>query len=80
MSTRAYHRFALEVVKACCDAIGSDRVGIRFSPFTDFLDAVDSTPYATFSYLVEQLNKHNLAYVHFIEPRCPNSRCMCVSC
>jgi hypothetical protein len=41
-------QFALEVVKACVDAIGADRVSIRLSPFTDFLDATDSTPYATF--------------------------------
>jgi 2,4-dienoyl-CoA reductase-like NADH-dependent reductase (Old Yellow Enzyme family) len=41
-------QFALEVVKACVDAIGADRVGIRLSPFNDFLDATDSTPYATF--------------------------------
>jgi N-ethylmaleimide reductase len=29
----------------------------------------DSEPVALFSYLVEQLNGFNLAYMHFIEPR-----------
>jgi 2,4-dienoyl-CoA reductase-like NADH-dependent reductase (Old Yellow Enzyme family) len=42
-------RFALEVVDAVVKAVGADRVGLRLSPFTEFLDAVDETPYATFT-------------------------------
>jgi 12-oxophytodienoic acid reductase len=42
-------RFALEVVEAVVQAVGADRVGIRLSPFTDFLDATDDTPYDTFT-------------------------------
>jgi 2,4-dienoyl-CoA reductase-like NADH-dependent reductase (Old Yellow Enzyme family) len=41
-------QFALEVAKACVDAIGADRVGIRLSPFHRWMDATDSTPYATY--------------------------------
>lgn len=52
-----------------CAAIGSDRVGIRFSPFSDFNDGGDTHPYALYAYLLEELNKRNLAYVHFVEPR-----------
>jgi 2,4-dienoyl-CoA reductase-like NADH-dependent reductase (Old Yellow Enzyme family) len=42
-------RFALEVVDAVVAAVGADRVGIRLSPFSAFLDVRDDTPYATFS-------------------------------
>lgn len=45
-------RLALKVVDAVCATIGRDRVGIRLSPFAGFNDAYDSTPYATFMYLV----------------------------
>ncbi|GLC42802.1 hypothetical protein PLESTB_001419400 [Pleodorina starrii] len=62
-------RFALEVVEAVVNAVGADRVGIRISPFTTFLDALDSTPYATHVYLVEKLNAYGLSYVHMVEPR-----------
>ncbi|KAG2436722.1 hypothetical protein HXX76_006246 [Chlamydomonas incerta] len=62
-------RFALEVVEAVVAAVGADRVGIRLSPFTNFLDAADSTPYGTHVYLCEQLNRHGLAYLHMVEPR-----------
>ncbi len=37
-------RFMLEIVDACCDAIGSDRVGIRLSPSGIFKDVFDSNP------------------------------------
>ncbi len=62
-------RFALEVVEAVVEAVGADRVGIRITPFTTFLDALDSTPYATHTYLVEKLNAYGLSYVHMVEPR-----------
>ncbi|KXZ53522.1 hypothetical protein GPECTOR_7g972 [Gonium pectorale] len=62
-------RFALEVVEAVCEAVGADRVGLRLSPFTGFLDALDSTPYATHTYLAEKLNAFGLAYLHMVEPR-----------
>ena len=62
-------RFALEVTEAVVAAVGADRVGIRLSPFTNFLDVADSTPYGTNVYLLEQLNKFGLAYVHMVEPR-----------
>ena len=54
--------------------VGGDRVGIRISPFGGFLDADDSHPYALHAYLLEELNKRDIAYVHFIEPRDPSSK------
>ncbi|ORZ07414.1 hypothetical protein BCR42DRAFT_484749 [Absidia repens] len=64
-------RFPLEVVEAVSAAIGADRTAIRFSPYGAFQDMKDETPVATWSYLVQQLEKthSNLAYVHFSEPR-----------
>ncbi|KAL4428356.1 hypothetical protein ABPG75_002445 [Micractinium tetrahymenae] len=62
-------RFALEVVKAVADEIGAEKVGLRLSPFGGFLDAHDSHPYSSVVFLLEELNKHNLAYVHIVEPR-----------
>lgn len=58
----------LEVVDAVVAQIGASKVGIRLSPFGGFLNANDTHPYALISYLLEELNTRNLAYVHFIEP------------
>jgi N-ethylmaleimide reductase len=60
-------RFALEVVDACVAEIGAGRVGIRLSPLTPFNDLADSNPQAVFGYLVEELNKRGIAFIHFIE-------------
>ena len=57
-------RLILEVTKAVCDEVGADQVGIRLSPLQPFNDMKDSNPEATFSYVVEQLNRFGLAYLH----------------
>ena len=58
-------RFALEVVKACGDAIGFERVGLRLSPGAYLNEMVgDERDAAVFKYLLEQLNQLGLAYVH----------------
>ncbi|CAM6085448.1 unnamed protein product [Calypogeia fissa] len=62
-------RFAFEVVDAVAKAIGKDRVGIRFSPFSDYGDAVASDPIPLGIYLSEQLSKREVLYIHFVEPR-----------
>ncbi|XP_020261973.1 putative 12-oxophytodienoate reductase 5 isoform X2 [Asparagus officinalis] len=62
-------RFPLEVVSAIVDEIGADRVGIRLSPFADFVDAYDSDPEALGMYMVKSLDKFNVVYVHMVEPR-----------
>lgn len=60
-------RFALEVVDACIAEIGAGRVGIRLSPLTPSNDISDSNPQAIFGYLVEELNKRGIAFIHFVE-------------
>ena len=47
--------------------IGAGRVGIRLSPVTPANDLADSNPQAVFGYLVEELNKRGIAFIHFVE-------------
>jgi N-ethylmaleimide reductase len=61
-------RLLLEVVDAVAGACGSGRTGIRLSPVSPVNDAqLDSNPAATYSYVVEQLNRFRLGYLHVIE-------------
>lgn len=62
-------RFALEIVEAVVKEIGADRVGIRLSPFADFVESWDSNPEALGLYMVEALNEYGIAYCHMVEPR-----------
>lgn len=60
-------RLLLEVTAAVVQVWGGDRVGIRISPLSSFGDIADSNPQALFTYVVEQLNSFDLAYLHAIE-------------
>lgn len=63
-------RFVVEIVDSVVREVGAHRVGIRLSPFVDYMDCVDSDPEALALYLVEQLNKHQgFLYCHMVEPR-----------
>lgn len=62
-------RFALEIVEAVSKEIGADRVGIRLSPYTRFMESIDSNPTALGLYMAESLNKYNILYCHMVEPR-----------
>uniref|UniRef100_A0A1D1YS66 Putative 12-oxophytodienoate reductase 4 n=1 Tax=Anthurium amnicola TaxID=1678845 RepID=A0A1D1YS66_9ARAE len=62
-------RFPLEVVEAVVDEVGADRVGVRLSPFVDYMDCWDSDPLALGVHMVESLNKHGILYCHVVEPR-----------
>ncbi|CDS52825.1 Oxidoreductase, FMN-binding [Polaromonas sp. CG9_12] len=59
-------RLMLEATRAIVDAIGGGRTGIRLSPVTPANDAFDSDPQPLFEYVVRQLAKLGLAYVHII--------------
>ncbi|KAG1823181.1 hypothetical protein EV424DRAFT_1346372 [Suillus variegatus] len=54
-------RFALE-------AVGAERTGFRMSPWGVFSSMGMADPKPQFSYVVEQLRKHKLAYIHVVEP------------
>lgn len=62
-------RFLLESVATLTDVWGTGRVAVRISPSGIYGDMHDSDPATTFRYLVEQLNRFELAYLHIIEPR-----------
>jgi N-ethylmaleimide reductase len=62
-------RFLMEVVEAVVGVWGSDRVGLRLSPNGTFNDMHDSNSEALFNYVVDALNRFNLAYLHLVEPR-----------
>jgi len=60
-------RLLLEVTEAILKEIGAERTGIRLSPVTPANDAVDSNPQPLFNYVVEQLDRLGLIYIHVIE-------------
>ncbi|KAF8772660.1 hypothetical protein HU200_005625 [Digitaria exilis] len=63
-------RFAIEVIDAIVGEVGAHRVGIRLSPFVDYMDCVDSDPMALGHYMIQQLSKHEgFLYCHMVEPR-----------
>ncbi|KAK5796742.1 hypothetical protein VI817_006026 [Penicillium citrinum] len=66
-------RIVLEVLKAVADAIGSDRVGIRLSPYNYFQDTRDSNPNVHWSALCSLIAnlpaESRPSYVHMVEPR-----------
>jgi NADPH2 dehydrogenase len=62
-------KFQLEVMKAICDEIGSQRAAVRLSPWSDFMGMGMDDPIPTFTYLVEQLRPLNLAFLDLIEAR-----------
>ena len=64
-STERRTRFPLEVVDACCEALGPERVGLRLSPAGTFSD-MQWTPGDNEAYdlLIEAVAQRHLAYLH----------------
>ncbi len=62
-------RFLFETLEAIRGVAGSDRVGVRLSPFGKFNDMSDSDPAGLFRYVIRELGEMNLAYLHLIEAR-----------
>ncbi|MGV2050272.1 alkene reductase [Agrobacterium sp. 22-209-1] len=60
-------RFLLEVVGAVAEEIGAGRTGIRLSPVTPANDIFEADPQPLYNYVVEQLGKRNLAFIHVVE-------------
>jgi N-ethylmaleimide reductase len=67
-SIRNRCRLLLEITGACCDSVGSARVGIRLSPSGIVKDMYDSDPVNLYEFLITRLNKFSLAYLHLMEP------------
>ncbi|CAD6573770.1 MAG: hypothetical protein ASARMPRED_006288 [Alectoria sarmentosa] len=66
-------KFGLEVAKAVVEAVGSERVGIRLSPFSTFQAMKMANPVEQFSHLIEGLKELKLGYLHLVESRISGS-------
>jgi N-ethylmaleimide reductase len=62
-------RFLLEIVKEVSAAIGADRLGVRLSPFGQYGGIHDSNPRHLFDFVIKELSKRHIAYLHLIEAR-----------
>lgn len=62
-------RFPLEVARAVAAVWGPERVGIRLSPFGIANDSGEAEPMPLYGYLIAELDRMGLAYLHLIEPR-----------
>ncbi|TAQ91364.1 hypothetical protein B7494_g280 [Chlorociboria aeruginascens] len=62
-------RFAVEVAQAVVGAVGASRTAMRLSPWSRFQSMGMADPVPQFSYLVEELKKLPLAYLHVVESR-----------
>ncbi|KAE9378848.1 NADPH dehydrogenase [Stipitochalara longipes BDJ] len=59
-------RFGIEIVKAVVEAIGADKTGIRLSPYSESQGMKMEDPKPGFGYLVHELKKFKLAYLHLV--------------
>ncbi|WP_026991874.1 alkene reductase [Flavobacterium subsaxonicum] len=61
-------RFVIEVTQAVAQAIGAERVGIRFSPYGIFnaMPAYNEV-YETYQYLAKEMNRLEIFYLHVID-------------
>eukprot|EP00250_Pteridium_aquilinum_P020518 c24846_g1_i1 orf=224-1192(+) len=66
-------RFPLEIIEAVSAEIGPERVGIRLSPYGSHSGSPDSNPEALAVYMANALNKYNILYAHYVEPRVKSS-------
>lgn len=60
-------RFVLEVMQELISAVGGDKVGIKLSPFHPYGNMVLDNPVATYTHLVEELNKLDFAFVELMK-------------
>ena len=61
-------RLTLEVTDAICSEIGREKTGIRLSPSNIKYGMDDANPAALFGYVIDELDKRSLAYLHLVEP------------
>ncbi|BCD92172.1 alkene reductase [Francisella halioticida] len=56
-------KLILEVTDAVSEIWGSGKVGVHIAPRCDMYDMGDSNPLETFSYLISELSKKNIAFI-----------------
>jgi len=69
-------RLLLEVTDAVVGVWGAERVGVRLSPISAVNDIDDSNPEPLFTYVVQQLARRGIGFLHIVEgttggPRTP---------
>jgi N-ethylmaleimide reductase len=62
-------RFLLEIVDEVTAVVGADRLGVRLSPFGQYGGIQDSNPLELFTFVVGELSKRRIGYLHLIEAR-----------
>lgn len=62
-------RFAVEVMEAVISEIGSERVGLRLSPWSPFNGMRMENPIPQFADIIRRASGLNLAYLHLVESR-----------
>lgn len=62
-------RFTYETVKAVADAIGSERVGYRMSPWSTFWGMRMKNPIPQFTNVIKKLQEIGIGHIHLIESR-----------
>lgn len=62
-------RLYLEIADAVVAEVGAARTGIRLSPWGIANDSFEDEPVPLFTYLIGELAKRDLVYLHLIEPR-----------
>ncbi|WP_285008187.1 alkene reductase [Pedobacter faecalis] len=60
-------RFVLEVMQELIAAVGGQRVGIKISPLHPYGNMVLDNPVETYTYLINELNKLDFAYVELMK-------------
>ena len=56
-------RFPLQVLDVLIEEFGADKVAIRVSPLGRYNDMFDSDPISTYSYLIKELDKRQIAFL-----------------
>lgn len=67
-------RLLSEVLAAITSVWPSHRVGVRFSPFSNFSGMTDSNPMATFAAAITKANEAKLGYLHLVEGQTGGTR------
>ena len=62
-------RFLFEIADEVTAAIGADRLGVRLSPFGQYGGIHDSNPLELFSFVIGELSRRRIAWLHLIEAR-----------
>ena len=61
-------RFMLEVIDGLVDVWGATRVGIKLSPSNRFYGMFDAHAADTWGYVVRELDRRSIGYIHLMEP------------